>query len=185
MPRGHQYAGVTPYCLVRGSVRADLIPAVHGRLWRSDSAAPPAQPRFGPETALSGPNAPRRAGGDGCGPRKAEIAALGGHTAAFQGARRAAVPGGPGPSDNAQTVNFGSEGGTVLCGRGVSTAPREKESPASLLSAASERKLAGPQERLIIFYCVNVGPAASAASSFQRDTAAGGLRAPRPGRSSG
>ena len=48
----------------------------------------------------------------------------------------------------------------MLCGRGVSTAPREKESPASLLSAASERKLAGPQERLIIFYCVNVGHAA-------------------------
>ena len=74
----------------------------------------------------------------------------------------------------------------MLCGRGVSTAPREKESPASLLSAASERKSAGPQERLIIFYCVNVGHAVGrAAFAFQHDPAACGLRAPRTGRASG
>ena len=46
-------------------------------------------------------------GWDGCGPGKAETAAQGGHTAEFQGARRAAVPGGPIPSDNVQSVKFG------------------------------------------------------------------------------
>ena len=58
----HQRAGVSACSLVRVQVRARPFTAVCGRIWRSDSAAPPEWSRFGPQPAPSGPNAATRPG---------------------------------------------------------------------------------------------------------------------------
>ena len=62
-----------------------LRPILEPGFRRSDRAAP-----IWPANGAQRPERPQKTGGDGGGPGKAKTAALGGHTAEFQGARRAA-----------------------------------------------------------------------------------------------
>ena len=62
--------------------------AVHNPPRFFDVRRSPARPRFGPQTARSGPNAATRRGWDGCGPRKAETAAQGGKLLGHLGSHR-------------------------------------------------------------------------------------------------